>query len=71
MKLAGIVLMLAGLAALIYGGITFTTHKKEIDMGPVQVSHAHRHHVPLPPVLGIAFILGGGFLAFSGSKSGR
>ncbi len=71
MKLAGIVLMLAGLAALIYGGITFTTHKKEIDMGPLQVSRAHHHHVPLPPVLGIAFILGGGFLAFSGSKSGR
>jgi len=71
MKLAGIVLMLAGVAALIYGGITFTTHKKEIDMGPLQVTHASHHHVPLPPVLGIAFLLGGGFLAFSGSRSGR
>jgi len=69
MKLAGIVLMLAGLAALIYGGVTFTTHKKEIDMGPLQVSRAQHHHVPLPPILGIAFILGGGFLAYSGSKS--
>jgi len=71
MKLAGIVLMLAGVAALIYGGITFTTHKKEIDMGPVQVSRTHHHHVPLPPVLGVAFILGGGFLAYSGSRAGR
>jgi hypothetical protein len=71
MRLAGVVLMLAGVAALIYGGITFTTHKKAIDMGPVQVIHAHHHHVPLPPILGVAFILGGGFLAYSGSRGGR
>ncbi len=71
MKLAGIVLMLAGVVALIYGGITFTTHKKEIDMGPLQVTRAQHHQVPLPPILGIAFILGGGFLAYSGSKAGR
>jgi hypothetical protein len=71
MKLAGIILIIAGVAALIYGGITFTTHKKEIDMGPLQVSRSSHHQVPLPPILGVAFILGGGFLAYSGSKSGN
>jgi hypothetical protein len=71
MKLAGVVLILAGVAALIYGGITFTTHKKAIDMGPVQVTRTSHHHVPLPPVLGLAFILGGGFLAYAGGKNGR
>lgn len=63
--------MLAGVAALIYGGIAFTTHKRDIDMGPVQITHARHHHIPLPPILGVAFILGGGFLAYSGSKGGR
>jgi hypothetical protein len=71
MKLAGIILMLAGVAALIYGGITYTTHKKAIDMGPLQVTRSDRHHIPLPPILGIAFIAGGGFLAFAGAKAGR
>jgi len=71
MKLAGVVLILAGVAALIYGGITFTTHKKAIDMGPVQVTRTSHHHVPLPPVLGLAFILGGGFLAYAGGKNSR
>jgi hypothetical protein len=71
MKLAGIILMLAGVVALIYGGITYTTHKKAIDMGPLQVTTSHEHHVPLPPVLGVAFLLGGGILTYAGSKAGR
>lgn len=71
MKFAGIILMLAGVAALIYGGISFNTHKKAIDMGPLQVTRSAHHHVPLPPILGVAFILGGGFLAYSGGRSGN
>jgi hypothetical protein len=71
MKLAGIILMLAGVAALIYGGISYTTHKKAIDMGPLQVTASHEHHIPLPPILGVAFIVGGGFLAYAGTKAAR
>lgn len=71
MKLAGIILMLAGVAALIYGGLSFTTHKREIDMGPLHVSRSVHHHIPLSPILGIAFILGGGFLAYSDTRSSR
>jgi uncharacterized membrane protein YidH (DUF202 family) len=37
MKALGIVLMLAGVLALAYGGFSWTTHMKAIDMGPLQV----------------------------------
>ena len=64
MKLAGVILMLAGVAALIYGGFSYTTHRKAINMGPVQVETSHYHHVLLPPILGVAFVAGGALVYF-------
>lgn len=71
MKIAGVLLMLAGVASLAYGGFTYTTHKKAVEMGPVQVERVKHHDVPLPPVLGIAFIAGGGLLVYFGAKQSR
>jgi hypothetical protein len=71
MKIAGIVLIIAGVAALIYGGITWTTQKKAVDLGPVQVNKTEHHSVPLPPLLGAVAIVGGGALLFFGAKEGR
>jgi len=71
MKIAGIVLIIAGVAALIYGGITWTTQKKAVDLGPLQVEKTEHHSVPLPPLLGVVAIVGGGALVFFGAKEGR
>ena len=71
MKIAGIVLIIAGVAALIYGGITWTTQKKAVDLGPVQVNKTEHHSVPLPPLLGAVAIVRGGALLFFGAKEGR
>ena len=64
MKILGIVLMLAGLLALAYGGFTYTTHKRAVDMGPLQIETSQRHRVLLPPLLGISGIIIGGALLF-------
>jgi len=71
MKIAGIVLIIAGVAALIYGGITWTTQKKAVDLGPLQVEKTEHHSVALPPLLGVVAIVGGGALVFFGAKEGR
>ena len=71
MKIAGIVLIIAGVAALLYGGITWTTQKKAVDLGPLQVNKTEHHSVPLPPLLGVVAIVGGGALLFFGAKEGR
>lgn len=69
MKAAGIILIIVGIIALAYGGITYTTHKKVIDMGPIQAEKKESHNIPLPPVLGVLAIVGGGAMLFVGGKS--
>jgi len=71
MKIAGIVLIVAGFAALLYGGFTYTTHKKAVDLGPVRIEKNEHHSVPLPPLLGVVAIIGGGALFYLGAKEGR
>ena len=70
MKILGILLILAGIGALAYGGFTYTTHKRAVDMGPVQIETSKRHNVFIPPLLGVTGIVVGGVLLFvTGSKS--
>ena len=69
MKVAGIVLIVLGVLALVYQGITYTTTKKDVDLGPIQIQHQEDHTVWLPPVVGAVFIVGGvGLLALGGRK---
>jgi drug/metabolite transporter (DMT)-like permease len=68
MKIAGILLIVLGVAALIYGGFSYTTEKKAVDMGPIQIEKKEHHNVPLPPLLGVVAILGGGALLYMGAK---
>ena len=68
MKIAGIILIVAGVIALVYGGFTYTTTKKAVDMGPLQINTKQNHTVPMPPVLGVIAIVGGGALLYFGAK---
>jgi len=68
MKIAAVVLILAGVAALAYGGFTYTTRKKAVDLGPLQIETKSSHTVLIPPLLGVAGILVGGALLFIGGS---
>jgi hypothetical protein len=37
---------------LAYGGISFTHETKDIDLGPIQVSHQKSDTLPIPPIAG-------------------
>ena len=54
-----IVLIAIGVIALAYQGITYTTQKKIIDIGPLQATTEEHHTIPLPPIIGIAALIGG------------
>jgi hypothetical protein len=71
MKLAGILLIVAGIAGVIYGGFSYTSHKKAVDMGPIQIEKTEHHNVPIPPILGLVGIVAGGALLFLGAREGR
>ena len=68
MKIAGLILIVAGIVGLVYGGFTYTTHKKELDMGPIQVEKKEHHSVPIPPILGAVGIVVGGALVYGGTR---
>ena len=54
LAILGIVLLLGGLAALIWPAITVTHTKKAVDLGPVEITTQDKDRIPLPPVFGIA-----------------
>ncbi len=68
MKAVGVVLIVLGVLALAYGGFTYTHQKKVVDLGPIQASKKETSTVPLPPILGVVAIIGGGILVVTGKK---
>jgi uncharacterized membrane protein YidH (DUF202 family) len=71
MKIAGILLIIFGVAALIYGGFTYTSQKKVVDIGEIQVNRTENHTLPVPPILGIVAIAGGAGLIYFEVKKRR
>jgi uncharacterized membrane protein HdeD (DUF308 family) len=69
MRLVGIVLIVIGIIALAYQGITYTTHKKVLDIGPIQATKEEHHTVPLPPIVGVVALIGGVLIIASGRRS--
>jgi hypothetical protein len=70
MRLIGVVLIVLGVAALAFGGFTYTTRDRVVDLGPVKVDADKQHNVPIAPIAGVAALVGGLVLVFSGSKTG-
>ena len=66
--IAGILLIVLGLAALAYGGITYTSRETVIDIGPLQATADRERTFPLPPVAGVAAVAGGVALLVAGIR---
>lgn len=71
MAVAGIVLVLLGVAALAYQGITYTSRETVVDIGPIQATADRERTLPLPPVLGFAALAGGVLLVIVGLRKSR
>ena len=66
--LLGIVLVVLGLAALAYQGITYTSRETVLDIGPIHATADRQKTLPLPPVLGIVAVAGGVALLIAGMR---
>jgi uncharacterized membrane protein HdeD (DUF308 family) len=64
----GIILVALGLFALAYQGLTYTTQKKVVDIGPIQATKEQHHTIPLPPILGALALVGGIVVVISGRR---
>jgi hypothetical protein len=58
-KVVGIILISLGLLGLAWGGFTYTTTQKVVDIGPIHATRDKTHNVPLPPIAGAVALIGG------------
>jgi hypothetical protein len=68
LAIVGIALIVLGLAALAYQGITYRTRETVLDFGPIHATAERDKTLPLPPVLGIAAVAGGVVLLIAGVR---
>ena len=65
-SMLGIALIVLGIAALAYQGISYTTRETVIDIGPLQATAERQRTLPLPPIVGGAAVLAGVVLLLRG-----
>jgi uncharacterized membrane protein YidH (DUF202 family) len=69
-KLAGIVLIVAGVLALVYGGFSYTKSTQQLKLGPIELSVKEKETVNVPLWVGVGAIVIGGALLLIGGKKG-
>ena len=67
--IVGILMIVLGVVALAYQGVSYTTREKIIDLGPIEASKETKKTIPMPPILGGLALAGGIALVVVGSKS--
>jgi hypothetical protein len=69
-RLAGVVLIVAGVLGLVYGGFSFTKETHDIKLGPIELSVKEKESVNVPIWAGVAAIAAGALLLIVGGKKG-
>ena len=64
----GIALIMLGVVAFAYRGITYTIRERVIDLGPLQATVDTKQTLPLPPLVGGLALIGGVVLLVVGAR---
>jgi uncharacterized membrane protein YidH (DUF202 family) len=54
-----LLLIILGIAAFAYQGITYKTREKAMNLGSLQVTTEKTKNIPIPPIVGVVAIVGG------------
>ena len=65
----GVLLIVIGIAAFSYQGITFKTREKAVDLGSLQVTTERTKNIPIPPIVGAITLVGGIILLVGSNKT--
>jgi hypothetical protein len=65
----GILLLVLGIIGFAAGGISFTHQKKDVDVGPVQLSHKETNTLPISPILSTISLIAGVGLVVIGVRN--
>jgi len=70
LKMSAIVLIVAGILGLAYGGFSYTKQTHDIKMGPIEMSVQEKQTVNIPMWAGVgAIVIGGALLLLGGRKT--
>ena len=68
MKTIGIVLVVLGVLALVYGGISYNKNRTVLQVGSMNVTATEHKSVPVPAVVGVIALVGGVALVVVGKR---
>lgn len=67
---AGVILLILGLALLLFGGFSYTTQDKT-SIGPITIEHPEEHRLPFSPIAGVLLGVTGAILMVTGRAPSR
>lgn len=67
-RLIAIVLIVAGVLGLLYGGFSYTQEKTQAKLGPIELKVSDRRSIDIPPWLSIGAIVAGVVLLVAGGR---
>jgi drug/metabolite transporter (DMT)-like permease len=68
MAMLGIALLVVGVVALAYTGITYKSRDTVLDLGPLHATAVREHTIPLSPIFGVVAAIGGVVLLVVGNR---
>ncbi|AZI27096.1 MAG: hypothetical protein ABWZ79_15280 [Pedobacter agri] len=67
-KSVGLILIIVGIAMLVWTGFTYTKKEKIVDAGPIQISADKEKSVNWPPYVGGIILVAGVFVFVASRK---
>jgi hypothetical protein len=69
MRILGVVLVVVGVLALLFGGVSWTRKDTVVDAGPIEITADKRESLAVPPIAGGVMVIAGVALLFVSKKS--
>ena len=58
-KSLGVILVVLGIAMMVYTGFNFVTKEKVVDLGPIEINKEKNNPVSWSPIIGVVLLVGG------------
>ncbi|MDX2082243.1 MAG: hypothetical protein SFU53_15775 [Terrimicrobiaceae bacterium] len=68
MRVLGIVLIVAGIAAFVLPYIPFTEREKVVDIGPIEAVAEREERIPVSPIIGVVLVAAGAAVIVAGGR---
>ena len=68
LTIIGVVLIIAGLAALVVGRFSYTTEEKVLEVGPLVATAEKEHSIAIPDIAGVVAVIAGGILVVASRR---